>query len=196
MGKKLTQKFSTGLGNSIKNGFFVEIGAGDGTSENTTLYLEKLGWNGIAIEPFKERFDKLVASRSCKCLNVAVYDYNGEVEFAVFPPNSYGWNGIIETHQPQHKELYKEMLETIKVPCLTWDSLNLPKNIDYLQLDAEGAELSILKNIPWDRQHITYICLEDNKKNNSGDSEYENYMKSIGYTCVDRLGQDFLWKKI
>lgn len=194
MGKKLTEKFSNGLGKTIKNGFFVEIGAGDGTSENTTLYLERQGWSGVAIEPFKARFDKLIQSRSCRCLNVAVYDYDGEVEFAVFPENSYGWNGIIETHQPQHKQLYNEM-SVIKVPCLRWESLELPNKIDYLQLDAEGAELSILKNIPWNKQEITYICLEDNKKNRTGDSEYENYMKSLGYECVDRLGQDFLWKK-
>lgn len=194
MGKKLTEKFANGIGKTINNGFFVEIGAGDGTSENTTLHLEKQGWKGVAIEPFKYRFDKLKKTRNCRCLNVAVYNYDGEIEFAVFQENSYGWNGIVETHQQQHKQLYNEMT-IIKVPCLKWESLNLPEKIDYLQLDVEGAELAILENIPWDKQTITYICLEDNKKNKTGDSEYENFMKTLGYDCVDKLYQDFLWKK-
>ena len=82
----------------------------------------------------------------------------------------------------------------IFVPTITWDELKLPKKIDYLQIDVEGAELAMMDCINWDQQQITYICIEDNASK-AGDKTYYNYMESLGYQCVVQQHVDYLWFK-
>jgi FkbM family methyltransferase len=177
-------------------GFYVEIGAWDGRKKNSTIILEQAGWDGVCIEPSPASFDLLTQNRQCRCLNVAVYDRDGEVDFALFPSRPE-WNGIIESYDDLHKQLLESDLSTasiVKIPCKAWNSLNLPAHIDYLQIDVEGAELPILRCIDWTTTNISYICLEDNHAH-TGDTTYKDYMESLGYTCIATSGVDFLYTK-
>ncbi len=187
-----------------KPGFYVEIGAWDGRKKNSTLILEKAGWDGVCIEASPLSYQQLIQNRRCRCLNVAVYDHEGEVDYALFPDRPE-WNGIIESYDSLHQQLLESETPTlgnlvsnpakiVKIPCRSWNTLDLPTHIDYLQIDVEGAELAILKCIDWSIQKITYICLEDNAHQN-GDTTYRDYMTSLGYTCIKTQGVDFLWYK-
>ena len=196
--KRLTYQFFTEVWNSDQKGFYVEIGAWDGRKKNSTIILEKDGWDGVCIEASPPSFELLIHNRKCRCLNVAVYDKDGEVDFAIFP-NRPEWNGIVETYDERHKMLLGENSEEPdgyiqKVPCRSWASLELPNHIDYLQIDTEGSEIPILKCIDWTTTTIDYICLEDNNEQN-GDTTYRDYMTSIGYECIRQYNVDFLWKK-
>jgi hypothetical protein len=62
--------------NGKKDGFFVEIGSNDGISANNTLALERLGWQGICIEPQPDMFRILKSIRKCDCYNIAISDKN------------------------------------------------------------------------------------------------------------------------
>jgi|LauGreDrversion4_2_1035121.scaffolds.fasta_scaffold338200_2 FkbM family methyltransferase len=201
---RISYTFFNDVWKSNKPGFYVEIGAWDGRKKNSTIVLEKAGWDGVAIEASPPSFELLKNNRRCRCLNVAVYDHDGEVEFAMFPDRPE-WNGIIETYGDSHKELLNSAnpsigsrssapASIIKIPCKKWSSLELPSHIDYLQVDVEGAELSILNCIDWDTTTISYICLEDNNYE-KGDMTYTRYMESLGYESIARQNVDFLWKK-
>lgn len=185
-------------------GFYVEIGAWDGRKKNSTIILEKAGWDGVCIEASPPSYEQLIKNRTCRCLNVAVYDYDGDVDYALFPDRPE-WNGIVESYDDLHQQLLESSLPTldnrtsapanvISIPCRAWNSLELPLHIDYLQIDVEGAELPILKCIDWSAQKISYICLEDNA-HQRGDKTYYDYMTSLGYTCIRTQGVDFLWHK-
>ena len=54
------------------DGFFLDIGAFDGTSINNTLHFEESGWNGICFEPFPEIYKELSKNRKCKTINKAL----------------------------------------------------------------------------------------------------------------------------
>jgi FkbM family methyltransferase len=185
-------------------GFYVEIGAWDGKKKNSTIILEQAGWSGVCIEASPLSYQQLIQNRKCRCLNIAVYNYEGEVDYALFP-NRPEWNGIVESYDSLHRRLLENSLpapntqvlgpaEIIKIPCKSWNTLEFPTHIDYLQLDVEGAELAILKCIDWTKQQITYICLEDNAHHH-GDNTYYNYMTALGYICIKTQGVDFLWYK-
>jgi len=185
-------------------GFYVEIGAWDGRKKNSTIILEKASWDGVCIEASPLSYEQLVKNRTCRCINVAVYDHDGEVDYALFPDRPE-WNGIVESYDALHRELLENPFPTIgnctsapatiiKIQCKSWNSLDLPAHIDYLQIDVEGAELAILNCIDWSKQTISYICLEDNA-NQNGDSTYYDYMTNLGYTCIKTQGVDFLWYK-
>lgn len=201
---RMTYYFHSEIWQNREPGFYVEIGAWDGRKKNSTIVLEKDGWDGVCIEPTPESFDQLVKNRKCRCVNVAVYNYDGEVEFARFPDRPE-WNGIIESYDETHLSLFNSKIpqldarisdpaDVLKVKCLTWKSLNLPNHIDYLQIDVEGAELSVLSCIDWNITNISYICLEDNLGIH-GDMTYRNFMNSLGYEIIHQQHVDFLWKK-
>jgi FkbM family methyltransferase len=202
---RLTYTFFDSIWNSPLPGFYVEIGAWDGRKKNSTIVLEKAGWDGVAIEASPPSFELLKNNRKCRCLNVAVYNHDGEVDYALFPDRPE-WNGIIETYKEPHIALLESKnptlntrtsapAEIVKIKCMQWSSLNLPNHIDYLQIDTEGSEMAIMNCIDWKSTTISYICLEDNNFE-KGDMTYTNYMTSLGYEVIASQGVDFLWKKI
>jgi FkbM family methyltransferase len=201
---RMTAKFFSEVWGNNNPGFYVEIGAWDGAKKNSTNILEQAGWNGVCIEASPPSFEKLIQNRKCRCLNVAVYDHDGEVNYALFPDRPE-WNGIVDTYDELHKKLLEsknpklgsrisEPAEIKKISCKKWSSLGLPDKIDYLQIDTEGSELSILGCVDWDKTKISYICLEDNNYR-SGDTTYRNFMTNLGYTFVMQQHVDFLWYK-
>jgi FkbM family methyltransferase len=192
---RMTQIFLDAIWKEKPPGFYVELGAWDGWKKNSTIILEQTGWDGVCIEPTPESFTKLIEARKCRCINIAVYNKNGIEKFTKFKDGSAS-NGLYDTHSPLHKEVYETRdIEFIEVETVTWDKLELPAHIDYLQLDTEGSELEILKSIDWNTQSISYICLEDNMLDFSNDKTYSNFMTSIGYTCILSQGVDYLWHK-
>ena len=189
---RLTRIFLDAIWKSANTGYYVEIGAFDGKKKNSTIILEELGWNGVCVEPTPSSYAQLIKNRKCRCENVAIWKEDTTKEFAVYDLDP-AWNGIVETLDKHHIDnLHKA--RTISVPTKTWNNLNLPKHIDYLQIDVEGAELEILNCIDWNTQHISYICIEDNGSK-SGDRTYYNYMLNLGYQCIVQQHVDYLWFK-
>lgn len=178
-----------------KIGFYIEIGAFDGLSKNSTIILEKNGWDGVCIEANPYVFEKLKNNRNCRCIHGALYNRNGFIDFAIMPENKKGWDGIVETLQPRAKK-YLDRSEILKIPCFDFESCDLPNKIDYLQIDVEGAELEILEQIDLDRYYITHICIEDNNKILYNNNDYTNYMLKKNYKLIDSEGVDFLYEKI
>jgi FkbM family methyltransferase len=189
---RMTSIFKDAVWKNKPPGFYIEIGAFDGRKKNSTIILEKDGWNGICVEPTPQSYAELIKNRNCRCENVAIWKEDTVIDFAVYP-NDLAWNGIKETLDQYHLERLDQSV-TIQVKTKTWNSLNLPKNIDYLQIDVEGAELAIMDCIDWTTQKIKYICIEDNGVK-SGDPTYYNYMTNLGYQCIVQQHVDFLWFK-
>jgi FkbM family methyltransferase len=193
MRETITSYFYHNIGKNFKKGFFVEIGAFDGKSQNSTVVLEKKGWQGVCIEPVRSNFELLQKNRKCKKINGAVWNKSGTIDIAdVGIP---GWTGIKETHQHQHKEKYNTETIIIPVKCYRFHELDLPNQIDYLQIDTEGCELDILNDIDKTKYNIDYICIEDNLSLN-GDTTYHDFMTKYGYEWIYTYEHDKLYKKL
>ena len=132
-----------------KNGFFVDVGAYDGIESSNTYYLEhELGWDGICIESHPDYFSKLTQVRSVKCINKAAMPYKGHAIFKgieTFPAPG-----------PQPGAVECDTLDAI----LT--DMGSPKDIDYMSLDIEGHELSLLESFPFDKWNISLLTVEHN----------------------------------
>jgi FkbM family methyltransferase len=83
-------------------------------------------------------------------------------------------SGLVDEYEPKHLERIKRDLDAtgeeykdIEVNCYNFNELlesNAISQIDYLNIDVEGAEYKILNSIDFDRIHISVIGVENNYK--------------------------------
>lgn len=149
---------------------FVEIGTCD---FDTNLALADNGdWSGIMVEPsplvYNKLADQIIGSnfpQNVKAINCAVSDRDGVVNFAVAKEKQDVGNewargiGTVVDANHQGTNLYElgdnaELLydTVIEVPCVTLDTLVMSQGIqriDYLKLDTEGHEATILNAYSW-----------------------------------------------
>ncbi|HCK99346.1 MAG TPA: hypothetical protein DHW42_04490 [Candidatus Marinimicrobia bacterium] len=151
------------------NGFFVDIGANDGETGSNTAYFERsLDWTGICVEPQPDIFAELQRNRNCEMVQCCITDKPGTMKFLkVAGANML--SGLVDLLDEKHKaRIEKEEdkaigSETIDVECRTFsDVLGDRTQIDYLNIDTEGAEMSILKCIDFKRYNIGCITVENN----------------------------------
>jgi FkbM family methyltransferase len=185
-------------------GFFLDIGAHDGVDISNTLFFEKeLGWNGICVEPMKNRFDSLVKNRKCICINGCISDSEGEEDFVIFPEYTDMLSGLAKTFDDNIKEIVDSKIKTqnndsskiIKVKTFLVNKILEEHNIthiDFVSIDTEGAELSILQTIDFEKINIDYFTIE----NNNYDNKIKSFMKSKGYKLMEILGCDEIYTKI
>ena len=86
---------------------------------------------------------------------------------------TFGWNGIaIDVHQPfvdQYNDERSSKCFNLDGTKIDWDKMlkhhNMPKDIDYLQLDAEPPEVTLacLKNIPFKTHRFAVITFEHDR---------------------------------
>lgn len=147
-----------------RNGFFVELGAGNGISLSNSYYFEKvLGWRGLLIEPNPDLYDELVKNRSCFVSNKLCGEIGGvEIDFLLAGECS----GIIG-ESPGY--WIKKNIENQKIKLKTTllskilEEFNCPKQMGFLSLDIEGEEFNILKTFSFDVYGFDTICVEHNE---------------------------------
>ncbi|CAK9303479.1 unnamed protein product [Gordionus sp. m RMFG-2023] len=186
-----------------ESGFFIESGALDGETRSNTLFFEKeLGWTGLLIEADPLNFEKLLQKHrksfsvnSILCPTRAnprmiefVQDFNlGQIK-------SYG-SKFHESRNMIHKHTSK------KLPCFSLystllaivENVNLSNyvrddkiQVDYFSLDVEGAELEVLKTIPFDKISIKIMTVEFFHVP-GGKLELEQFMLKQGFLAVDTV---------
>lgn len=183
---------------NVSNGYFVNIGANDGVSIDNTLLFEQVGWSGVCIEPNPEIFKKLIVNRKCICHNVALSDSDGVVNFLSISGYSEMLSGILEFYDSRHMQrvdnelnMYGGSKNIIQIESRMFSSLNLNKNIDYVSIDVEGAEMKILESIDFENYDIKVLSVE----NNFAESHIINFMYSVGYDLDCVLHADNIFVK-
>ena len=85
-----------------QKGTFVDIGANDGITFSNTYFLEKMGWNGLAVEPIPSAYEKLVKNRKCITVNCCIAPKTGKERFRVITGYSEMLSGLIDEYDPRH----------------------------------------------------------------------------------------------
>ena len=143
---------------NYKPGFFVDVGAYDGYTGSNTYLLEKHGWTGACIEPNIIPYEKLVIMRNCRCYNLALSDTDCIKEFNQVTGYAEQLS-YIDGPEEHSKRVINEInkhggqVKKINIECKRLDSI-ISRSIDYLSIDAENHELSILKGINFDKNEI------------------------------------------
>jgi FkbM family methyltransferase len=183
-----------------KNGYFVEIGAWDGISYSNTFLMEKLGWDGICVEPLPKLYNQLEKNRKCKTYQCAVDTVGGKTLNFVDAGMLSGDLSRIDKDRIS-RELGAEKLElqsTIEVQTRNLTDIlkdaDAPKFIEFLSLDTEGSEFDILIGLDHDSYKFGYITVEHNYKEPNR-RKIREFLISKGYTFYkeNQFDDDYIY---
>ncbi|MEM8791622.1 MAG: FkbM family methyltransferase [Pseudomonadota bacterium] len=180
-----------------RGGTFVEIGGYDGVTGSNCLFFEmRRGWNGLVVEPAPTLFEACSTARRVPCIQAALGPEPGTAEFFEVTAGLKQMGGLIATYDatmraaveadPRHQGRTIEVEVTTLAALLDTHGLTA---IDYVSLDVEGAELSILSGFPFERYEIGAMTVE----NRDGAREIPDLMKNQGFQRVEALGVDDLY---
>ena len=186
-----------------QNGFYIESGALDGEYLSNSLFFElKRNFTGLLIEPDVFSYKKLLnKNRKAYSIN-ACYSLTGYPTLVDFKTVSgYPELGSIQkldgtrnSNEASAKQLQiGSMKESRNALCLSFYSILLALGnpvVDYLSLDIEGAELPVLKTIPWHRVHIKVLSIECGLIDSC--LSIRKFMQSVGYFLVVQHRQDII----
>jgi len=174
-------------------GYFVEFGATDGISLSNTYLLEKkYGWSGILAEPAKCWKKSLRENRDCnidtRCVwrsSGDVLEFNETLEEELSTINNFSNQDL---HSASRLKGTKYDVESISLNDLLLFH-GAPRDIDYLSIDTEGSELTILTNFNFDIYNISIITVEHNFTNPIRE-EIHSLLTKKGYVRVmERFSQ-------
>jgi FkbM family methyltransferase len=144
-------------------GFYVDVGANDPDIDSVTRTFYERGWNGINIEPLAANFARLKHRRSRDLnLRIAVGDRDGSITFYEIGK----WHGYSTTDPAIAAQHRKDGLKVIahETPlrrlASVLDEHARGKPIDFLSVDVEGTELTVLAGAELDRHRPKLIVAE------------------------------------
>lgn len=147
---------------SLRDGFYVDVGAADPVNLSVTKWFYDSGWSGINIEPNRALFERLVAARprdvNLDCGAGAVASQVTFLEQAI---------GELSSFDPRVQAHAREIgaasaTRVVSVVPLTdiLDKYAAGRTIDFLKIDVEGWESEVLRGIDLHRYRPTIILVE------------------------------------
>ncbi|MDD1626089.1 MAG: FkbM family methyltransferase [Methylococcaceae bacterium] len=166
-----------------EDGYYVDVGANDPILESQTYHLEKLGWDGLLIEPLTNYCEALRAKR------------NGTVvQFACSAPENHNKSlklldaGVHSTLNEAPIAPGAESNLYVDVVCKTLDSIladnNVKENFDFISVDIEGHEMEMFKGFTLSKWKPSLVLLEDHVTNH----EKHLFMIENEYQLIMRTG--------
>ena len=176
-----------------RNGYFVEVGAGNGRKNSNTLWLEEhLDWKGICVEPNPEFKDALNKKRKCIIDHSLVFSESGKI--VNFSQRGYfsGIEGHINKRSEHFADVTNQSKETIQKTTSTLEEIldkhKAPRFIDVLTIDTEGSEPEILKVFPFSRYAFGVIIVEVSPET---EDKIYNILEPMGYILKNKFKNDF-----
>jgi len=177
----------------INKGFYVDVGCYHPKVGSNTFKLYKKGWDGINIDPNPQTIKKFNHYRPNDInLNVGISE-NGESltyyefeETAISTFSEVFYNLRIDQGA---KFVKKSEVKTFKLEDIFDKYLN-GRNIDVLDIDAEGIDIEVLKSNNWQKYKPTIILVEDQ------DEEIDNFNNLETYKLLSPYGYKLQAKTI
>jgi FkbM family methyltransferase len=189
-------------------GFYVDVGANDPDIDNVTRVFYERGWSGINIEPLSANSAELRKKRPRDInLEIAAGEEEGTITFYEIGK----WHGYSTTDPvlaAQHRKDGLKVVEhkvSVRKLSAILDRHAAGRVIDFLKIDVEGTELSVLRGADLRRHRPKIIVLESkmpvtlnmvDRVDEVPDraDEYSDFLTPLGYHFVyhDGLNAFFL----
>lgn len=163
-GQLLQDVLAAALIGDGSEGYFVEVGVGDGVSLSNTYLLEtELGWNGLLIEPNRHSHANIAANRSAALSKKAAYGQSGmQLEFL----SVSGFHELSSLQAHAKTDLHERDGSVYHVETVSLDEalteVDAPKTISFMSIDTEGSELEVLAGLDLDIWTVRLFAIEHN----------------------------------
>jgi len=167
-----------------EQGVFAEVGANDPELLSQTLFLEKLGWRGVLVEPQPDCCRRLREKRpNAKIFEAACGspEQRGTADFHIANDDTRS-----SLRQYEHDESV-HFSSVLKVKVQTLDEILEEAGIerlDFLSVDVEGCELEVFKGLDLKRHQPRLIIVEDYAYT----LKLHRHLARAGYRLVKRTG--------
>jgi FkbM family methyltransferase len=184
-----------------KTGFFIDIGAHHPIRFSNTyrLYLE--GWRGINVDAMPGSMKPFNLLRPFdKNLEIGVAAQEGELTFHIFNEPALNTFSQEEAARKDGKGGYfvqqKVQVKTLPLSKIISEHLPVNTNIDYLNIDAEGLDLEVLKSNDWSKFQPSVISVESNVVGTHvRETEVYKILASLNYDLVSVLFNTLIFCK-
>lgn len=178
-------------------GSYIEMGGLDGVVySNSHVFNKALQWKGILVEIVPSNFEKLTVNRpnEIATINAGVCDAPQTLHY--HDGGAYGQvAGIYEFSSPSFRKQYwgDASVEGMKeIKCDTLDNLlgvSCANHtfFDFFSLDVEGAELSVLESVNFDRVGFGVVFFEADEHNLAKNLAARTILNSAGYVFLQNF---------
>lgn len=182
------------LKDKVIDGTYLEIGACDGKLYSNTKTLEDhFGFNGILIEPQTHFYDRIKNNRNLnknEIYNLAVTDSNDDYVEFIGNNAEGGVSSLTNTPDNKYSNWNKYTVKNEKMSTILDNSRF--QYIDFMIIDVEGSELSLLQTIDFSFP-IYCIIIEAHSNEQEKNKIFGNYLKSHGFTYKERQRGNEIW---
>jgi FkbM family methyltransferase len=163
-----------------RDGYYVDVGSGDGVFASNTKLLDDLGWKGVCIDPFPTN----MSSRTCQLFRQTVFGVSGKkVTFRA----AGMLGGVSETLGGSVSSDEVRKSQAVEFSTVTLDEIlenaKAPRHIDFMSIDVEGAEYEVLKGLSLDKYEVEAFAIEHNNEPAKRQS-IRQLLEKKGYTVV------------
>ena len=171
------------FGGKLKNGFFIEAGSQDGEIGSNTIHFETShNWSGLLVEAHPIWYLRGLekhrnATHVNSCLGIKDKPHFTDFDSHSASQKTKTMGGIVL--EPSETTFLHQCLPLVSL-LLAMDN----PTVHYFSLDIEGAELQVLKTVPWDKVDIWVISVETHLAGEVFPGSREDiihYMESVGY---------------
>jgi FkbM family methyltransferase len=150
-------------------GFYIDIGAHHPFRFSNTCYFHRLGWRGINVDPNPEAIKALLRERPSDVnVCVGVSDAAGELAFHFFNEpalNTFDADLASERARiPGYRLLEIRRIAVRRLDDLLTEYLPRDQAIDFLSIDVEGMDLSVLRSSDWRRFRPRVLLVEAHER--------------------------------
>ena len=148
---------------------YVDLAANDAQINSNTFFFDRcLNFNGICIEPNPIYHLGIRAKRKCHLVPTCVADVEKTIDFVMSGPLGHMIEPVRQ-HAPKPG--------SSRMRCSTLRGLLKERqmfHVNYMSLDIEGAELSALKSVNWQRTTFDVITVENSNR------ELRDFLHTVG----------------
>ena len=173
------------LTKNIKNGFYVDAGCYHPLHLSNTYLLYKRSWNGINID-ISEFSIKLFNYLRPNDVNINSAVSNTEKEISFYYQKKLSQLSTIKkeiSNERMQGNIKEKKIKSLKLNSILNQSKFKNRQIDFLNIDVEGADFEVLKSLDFTIYEPKIICIEIMEKN-IFESEIYNFLKDINYKKI------------
>ena len=173
------------LTKNIKNGFYVDAGCYHPLHLSNTYLLYKRSWTGINID-ISEFSIKLFNYLRPNDVNINSAVSNMEKEISFYYQKKLSQLSTIKkaiSNERMQGNIKEKKIKSLKLNSILNQSKFKNRQIDFLNIDVEGADFEVLKSLDFTIYEPKIICIEIMEKN-IFESEIYNFLRDINYKKI------------